>query len=48
MDIEIIKDELYQLKQELQVTETAYKSLTGLLDMLDKQLLIQRVSNSEA
>jgi hypothetical protein len=38
MDIEVIKGELDQLKSELQVTETAHKNLTGLLDMLDKQL----------
>tara|TARA_R110002153_G_C13058376_1_gene471846 strand:- start:18 stop:197 length:180 start_codon:yes stop_codon:yes gene_type:complete len=44
MDIEVIKGELDQLKSELQVTETAHKSLTGLLSMLEKQLLIQRVS----
>jgi len=41
MDIEIIKGELDQLKDELQVTETAHKALTGLLNMLEKQLLIQ-------
>ena len=48
MDIEIIKAELDLLKGELQVTETAHKNLTNLLDMLDKQLMLGGVSKSFA
>ena len=46
MDIEIIKGELNQLKDELLVSETAHKSLTGLLDMFEKQLILSGVVKS--
>ena len=45
MNIKIIKGELDQLKDELLVSETAHKNLTGLLNMLEKQLTLTDVSN---
>jgi hypothetical protein len=46
MNIEIIKGELDQLKDELQVTKPAHKNLTALLDMLEKQLMLGGVVSS--
>jgi hypothetical protein len=46
MNIEIIKGKLDQLKDELQVTKTAHKNLTALLDMLEKQLMLGGVVSS--
>ena len=46
MNIKIIKGELDQLKDELLVSETAHKNLTGLLNMLEKQLTLTDVGSS--